>query len=202
MGTGRFERVAAAALLSLFAAACGAATDLSEAAFTTDLVGEVEGTDVVVSALAGHGEVVFYACGGPTTFATASRWFTGSVAESGVVELEEGGWRVTGDLRRGTGELVAPDGASARWSARPVAADTLEGLYDATDEGCRTGAVITQPSTSAEPALQGTWCGDGGSIYAQVTPILPIERTASGVPVRVMTPSGERLLDLRRLPRP
>jgi len=49
----------------------------------------------------------FYLCGGGTTM-TLTRWFTGTVAADGTLDLSNAkdDWKVTGNLETGSGQVV------------------------------------------------------------------------------------------------
>lgn len=183
------------ALLPLGLAACG-----GEAA-TETWVGRVSDSDVVVAVVRGESSVRAYMCGGPTSFATRSRWFNGSADESGAFEATADGWTFASELgeEEASGTLTPAIGEVLSFSAVAVEADGTAGLYGAQSYGCRTGVVVGLES-SGEPWLQGTWCNDQGQ-FEQVTPVLPIERGDLGIHVAVdLTDIGRGKLDLHALP--
>lgn len=121
-----------------------------------------------------NGAVEAYVCGGAATFPTHSRWFAGSVTDSGAVELAQDGWVLSASVNDDMAEATAlgPDGEEVTFEVRPTG-DVDEGLYSATDSGCRAGVVL-QADPGGEMLVQGTWC-DSEMNAAQVTPVLPVE---------------------------
>lgn len=149
-------------------------------------VGTILGTDAVIGRVSDGDEVTFYMCGGPTTYSTMTRWFSGVDDASGAVSLESGGWQVLSDPGGHSGRILPPEGPALVFEAHDTRFGTAEGLYAAVDGGCRTGAVVLQPPGAPAPTVQGAWCGGkGGSRFEQVIPILPGEVSAGGIAVNV-----------------
>jgi hypothetical protein len=174
-------RMGFAAWACLLAAGCGAP------AGAPAYVGAVPGGDEVVGVVSDGSQATFYLCGGEATFATHTRWFTGSVDDRGEMSLSDrkGSWKVTGNLALGSGRITTDTHDQLLWSVRPAAGDA-EGLYSATVAGsCRTGAVVGDFDGTGTVRMQGTWCD--GQQYAQVIPIIPeaIEVTDQGIQVKV-----------------
>lgn len=187
-------RAAAAVLVGMMGVGCGGST-----ADATAFVGAVTdpGQNAVVGAVSDGVDVSFYVCGGPTSYATMTRWILGTVGAGGALNLTTDGFHVTGNLDAGAGQLVTDTGATLAWTARP-ATGALEGLYQATAAGCRSGAVIGDFGDGRGTRLQGTWC-DAASHFAQVTPIKnPLTLDGQNVAVTVET-SGAPTLVLARL---
>jgi hypothetical protein len=159
----------AAVLAGSLLAACG------PPARTSTFVGEVTGQDAVIGAVSDGARVSFYLCGGPSSYATMTQWIEGAVAADGTLDISGGGFRVTGRIGGqgrspfGSGQIQTPGGEALPWTVGPAIAP-LEGLYQTMDGSCRTGAVVGDFGDGLGIRLQGTWC-DGGSRYAQVTPI-------------------------------
>jgi len=153
--------------------------------------------DAVVAFVVGADRAMFYVCGGASTVETHTHWLDGTVHE-GVLQLANAGWTATGGIAGdlATGSVVRDDGESFQWSAHEVGSETIAGLYATVDSGCRTGVVVTQDSAAAEPWMQGSWCNESGT-RMQVTPILPIELTTSGIEVQVLLDSGARRLEVQ-----
>jgi hypothetical protein len=186
-----------AALAGSLAAGCGGA-----AAGTSAFVGEVtdQGQDAVIGAVSDGARVSFYVCGGPSSYATMTKWIQGPVAADGTLDISGGGFRVTGRIGGegqsplGAGRIQTPAGEAVSWTVRP-AVGSLEGLYQTMDGSCRTGAVVGDFGDGLGVRLQGTWCG-GGSQYAQVTPIrspLALEE-GEDIAVRVEAADAQALL--------
>lgn len=184
-------------LLALTCAGCGEAAPVT-------YVGPPKSTDVAFALVEGEGAVVAYVCGGSTTYATHSRWFTGPLDAKGAFSAEQDGWKLEGAIDANvTGTLTAPDGSTMDLTAEEGLAGTADGLYDVMDSGCRTG-VIAWTDPVGQPALQGTWCDDKKD-FQQVTPVYPIERSDKGLHVTVdLTPYdlGKRDLYVVQVPTP
>jgi hypothetical protein len=175
-------------LLGSVAGCAGATEDPFEIS-----VGRIEGTDAVVGRVADGQKVTFYVCGGPASYGTLTRWFSGDDDASGSIWLEKGGWQITGDPGGHSGALLSPDGKTLRWSTHAAREGTAEGLYAVADSGCRTGAVVLQPEGAAAPVVQGAWCSDKDQ-FAQVTPVIPAEISREGLAVRVGLPGVVKTL--------
>jgi hypothetical protein len=190
----RFLRAGAFAVL--FAAGCG--DELPAPAY----VGKVtdSGSDAVVGMVSDGERVQFYLCGGPSTYETLTHWFQGPVAKDGTFRIESGGFEATGDITAGKGEVKTDDGKTLSWTVRAAKGEE-EGLYAAMDGSCRTGAVVGDFDGDGAVDLQGTWC-NGKDIFAQVTPIRPLEVTAIGtIAVQVLSsPPKPLVVDRVRWP--
>jgi len=193
--------------LALCLVACSGET-AQDSVFT----GRLEAADSVVGlVVSAQGHVDAYVCGGDTTFATHSRWFAGSLS-SGTASLEAAGRRL--DLTQ-QGEtmditLTMPEGDVYSTVAEQAAAGSRSALYgSATDGTCRWGVVVLDDG-GAEPEVSGTWCdrivstttdpaGESVEIFAQVTPVRPIDFSKPLLPVLVNTPSGEERFEVQRV---
>jgi hypothetical protein len=186
--------VAAAALAGLLAAGCGGGGAANASAF----VGRVtdQGQDAVVGAVSDGTDVSFYVCGGASSFATETRWILGKAGAGGALDITGNGWHVTGNLEAGSGQVQTDQGQTLSWTARP-AVGPLEGLYQAMDGTCRTGAVVGDFGDGMGTRLQGTWC-DGASHFAQVVPIKnPLSLDGEGIAVTVQSQSAQTLVVAR-----
>ena len=171
-----------AGLLSALLVGCAG----GEAGANDVAVGTVLGTDAVIGRVSDGDKVTFYMCGGPTTYSTMTRWFSGADDASGAVSLENDGWQVVSDPGGHSGRILPPTGPALAFEAHATRFGTAEGLYAAVDSGCRTGAVVLQPSGADAPTVQGAWCGgSNGSRFEQVIPILPDDVNAAGIAVHV-----------------
>jgi hypothetical protein len=148
-------------------------------------VGTVLGTDAVIGRVSDGEKVTFYVCGGPTTYGTMTRWFSGADDASGAVSLVKDGWQVVSDAGGHSGRIIPPTGPELAFEGHAARFGTAEGLYGAVDSGCRTGAVVLEPSGSSGPRVQGAWCGNDGNKFEQVIPILPGDVSGGGIAVRV-----------------
>jgi hypothetical protein len=172
--------IAAGFLFSSFLAGCAGTAGGDDVA-----VGTVLGTDAVIGRVSDGQQVTFYVCGGPTTYGTMTRWFSGADDASGAVSLEKDGWQVLSDPGGHSGRIVPPQGPALAFEGHAARFGTPEGLYSAVDGGCRTGAVVVQPQGAAGPTVQGAWCRADGARFEQVIPILPNDVNAGGIAVRV-----------------
>jgi len=148
---------------------------------------------------------------GDTTFATHSRWFDGSFS-SGIASLEAEGLRL--DLTQ-QGETMAitltmPDGDVHSTVAKRAETGSRSALYESpADAACHWGVVVMDDG-GAEPEVSGTWCdrvtstppnpdGESTEIFAQVTPVRPIDFSQPFLPVLVNTPAGEVRFDVHQV---
>ena len=162
-------------------------------------VGKVAESDAVVAAVSDGEHVAFYLCGGAETYATHTRWFKGAIDEGGAFSIENDGFVAKGDLTSQSGTVKIAAGETWAWSLRPAEGE-IEGLYEAMDGSCRTGAVAADFDGDGVVDLQGTWC-DGQSRFAQVTPITPVAVTDRGIGVSVqILPSKALWVDRVRSP--
>jgi hypothetical protein len=181
---------------SALATGCSSLEPLDAPTVQAAAVGNVLGNDADVGMVASGGSLVFYVCGGPTTLDTWTHWFAGSLPSSGEFSLSDAGWKLTGEASAsgGAGELTPPGGAPRAWSAQPFPQGTVAGLYGVVDQGgCRTGVVVSQPSSTAPITVQGAWC-DGTGRLEQVTPILPVVLTEQGLGIEVELAAGPKHL--------
>ncbi len=176
---GRFpSRLLAAA--TLLVCACGGRVASEDAAATEApahdevYVGTVFGTDAVVAVVIEGSNVIAYVCGGAKTLASHTRWFSGTGDASAPIRLSTDDWTfaatASGSVARGT--LTHGSDAPLTWTAQLTDPTTLAGLYATTDDGCRTGVVITQTNAAEVPLFQGAWCNRAGA-RMQVTPLRP-----------------------------
>jgi hypothetical protein len=192
--------LATIATMALAGAGCGASPH-GDAAGTLPpvvFVGNLASSDAVVGLELGDAGWVFYACGGATSLASLTHWFSASPAAD-AIEFTREGWVLQGQsdgLTSGwRGTLTGPDGVARAWAAAPSPPGTLSGLYSVVEDGCRTGLVVSQAAPGAAVHAQGTWCNGAGR-FEQVTPILPVERTDLGIRVEVNAPGATRDLYL------
>ncbi len=172
--------------------------DAGASVLPTISVGEVGTTDAVLGVVTQADRIVFYVCGGASTYSTHTRWFKGTfdpAASEPSFSLTAAGWTVSGQHDSGgwTGELAMPSGQKLPWRARHTAQGKLEGLYQVMDGNCRTGVVIQEGATGDEPRVQGVWC-DGGGQFAQVVAVRPVAISDQGIEVKVPLASGGRSL--------
>lgn len=113
-----------------------------------------------------------------------SRWLSGEDSWAD----DDGEWSLTVDSD-GAFSLRAADGEA--WEGALTAFDT-GGVYEASPEDCRSGAVLSGSS------LAGTWC-DGAGIFRQVEPVDAIVGGPQTIEVTVPDLS-DYTFTLQRLP--
>ena len=157
-------------------------------------MGGVEGTDAAVALVTRQGEATAYVCGGPSSYEALSRWFPVRL-EAGLLSGDRDGWALRGAVASGvlTGELFEPGGASHPFRAELARDGTVAGLYEANDDGCRTGAIVLQAGPAEAPRVQGTWCSRDG-LKAQVTPARPAALRGQGFDLEVQAGAALRRL--------
>jgi hypothetical protein len=172
-----------AACAVLLGASCGPASASNPPA---TFVGALDASDAVVGLAVDDRGLAFYVCGGSTSYASLTRWFSSDApGGGGAFDATSDGWSVHGAASASgwSGTLTAPDGTTRTWVATPSGAATLSGLYTAVDD------------PDGAPQVQGTWCSAAGE-FRQVTPIQPVVRTDRGILVRVEAPGTSRELYL------
>lgn len=153
-------------------------------------VARAEGSDVVMGAITESDDsLTIYSCGGPTTFATHTRWFRGDFGHDGdpnAFVLTADDFEVRGERTEDglSGELVEPDGATHALTFSPTSDTDPAGLYTATMDGCATGVVVFDDGTT-----QGTYCNSAGE-FTQVIILQPADLSANGFEVQVERPDG------------
>ncbi|HTJ80193.1 MAG TPA: hypothetical protein VL400_00680 [Polyangiaceae bacterium] len=181
------HRHAALTLGLLSLAACADETVAPIDGGVISFAGELEGSDAVAAVALSGDEVALYVCGGSTSYATRSRWYLGK-SDAGSAELasDDGG---TAEVTVGDGEvsgtITEPGGEPFPFRLELMRASGPGGLYFVIDSGCRTGVVVIDHGASSEPTVQGTWCSDQ-DIFAQVTPITPIDDTTREIQVKTI----------------
>lgn len=174
------RRLAGLALAGL-AWACGGEGDqiLTPGSQGHAYTGQLEASDARVALVEQDDRVRAYVCGGPATYQRLSRWFslTSEPGAGGLRRLQgqSEGWVLEGELAAdgARGTLRGPDGVSWPWRASRVADGAASGLYEASDDLGKIGAIVDDPGAGGEVAVQGTLLGKGGE-RAQVTPVRPL----------------------------
>ncbi|HEX3771237.1 MAG TPA: hypothetical protein VHV30_10250 [Polyangiaceae bacterium] len=183
----------ALACLSLGAAGCSSSSSPAPAGAgggagaANVFVGNVAGTDAQVGIVAGASQAVLYFCGGDGSYETKTHWIP-SAAVSGAAfsaASDPGGWSISGTLgdAGASGSVVMGDGGTFAFSATPVAAQTIAGLYKAIGPCGTIGVIATQASPGDTPAIQGACLPASGSSMGsveQVNPVMPIQRATDG----------------------
>ncbi|HKP63192.1 MAG TPA: hypothetical protein VJV78_40925 [Polyangiales bacterium] len=147
-------------------------------------VGTVEDSDIRLGVAQEPERARVFFCGGPSSYATATRWVVTTLAADGGFEFEDEGWRVSGQLSDDeiAGTLRLGSDESRDFSASPVRKGTIAGLYEGTADCGRVGLIVSQADKREEPTGQGA-CVGAGHPPEQVNPILPI--ALSGGEIRV-----------------
>src|SRR5579859_4209976 len=150
--------------------------------------GQVAASDALVAAIATAHSARVYFCGGASSFATLSHWFTVDLDPSGngAVPPDAHGWSLQMHVDGGglAGSVTAGDGVARSFQTVPVAADAVAGLYESLASPCgRIGLIVVQGSGGA-PQGQGACIGPGAAggppQILQVNPLSPIARSAQG----------------------
>lgn len=152
----------------------------------------VTNSDVALGALRSDGHLLVYACGGPSTLATHTRWFDLPL-NGQTFNADNGGTVLRGSLGAAglSGTLEVPGSGVLSWTLPELKAGDLSGLYDRVENGCRTGVIVFSDDPSA-PSAQGVYC-NGSGLFDEVTPVAPFQQTAEGLPVATKT-AGTRIL--------
>jgi hypothetical protein len=155
------------------------------------MVGAVDDSDIVLGVVANLERARLFFCGGASSYATATKWFNLDF-DGEQLEANDGSWH----LRATRGEdgisgMITHDPDDGRpFSARPVANETLAGLYEG-KAGCgRLGLIVTQADKNAQPTAQGACVGDDHD-PEQVNPIEPIASQQGKV--RVQAPAEDAM---------
>jgi hypothetical protein len=163
------------------AALADSAIDASgDASTARTFVGNVQGIDARVG-LVVEGPLAFvFFCGGPNTYATATKWFRGSVSLAAPFSLQQTGWTAAGALQsdgvtiNGTLDRGGDAGTPLTWSATEVSPATAAGLYEATDTDGVAALIVEQPMPTDTASLQGAFKTTAGGVISQVVPLMPV----------------------------
>jgi hypothetical protein len=139
-------------------------------------VGAVPGTDAVVAVATEGDAVVVYVCGGPSTLAAHTRWYSGRVGDATLESPAGQELELSIESGRARGAYTV-EGTSFDFEAA-APADRYRRLFTVVDSGCRTGVVVDGDD------VQGAWCDDLGA-FAQVTPIAPIVPASDSLDVAI-----------------
>jgi hypothetical protein len=180
-------------LSTVFTALCACGSEAPSAV----TIGRAIGHDTRLAVIEIDGRTLAYVCGGPSSYATHSRWFRGASTD-GVLESE--GWRLRLHGERPTLETPSSGPSIEFESNAPVREDSMAGLYATMDRGCRTGVIVSEDE-GGTPAIQGTWCDESGN-FEQVEPAFYAPNAdqnvlRSGFEVEVLRPDGPAILQVR-----
>jgi hypothetical protein len=147
-------------------------------------VGAVEDSDIRLAVREESDRARVFFCGGPSSYASATRWLVRELAADGGFVIDEDGWQGSGKLSDDeiAGELKLGSEPSRDFSATPVREGTIAGLYEGLSDCGRIGLIVTQASEDDAPTGQGACVGPGHP-PEQVNPILPIALDAGEIRV-------------------
>ncbi len=149
--------------------------------------GALEGSDAVAAVAVSGDTVALYVCGGDTSYATRSRWYSGTrVGDEADVASTDGGTAHVdfGDTEI-TGTITEPGAQPFAFRLDMMRPGGPGGVYSVVDSGCRTGVVVIDHGAMTEPTVQGTWCSSQ-DIFAQVTPITPVDDSTREIDVETV----------------
>jgi hypothetical protein len=151
-------------------------------------VGDVSGTDVRVAVVATSNRARIYFCGGPSSYATATKWLVANIddAQRLTTAATDDAWSLDARVERGTigGVVRLADAAPHAFQASAVARGTIAGLYE-TSASCgggmgKVGLIVAQSTSSSEPVGQGACIEGDSATVLQVNPIMPLAPDADG----------------------
>jgi hypothetical protein len=149
------------------------------------LVGTVSESDIRVAAVIEGDRARLFFCGGPTSYATSTRWIVTDIGDDGKFEFDDSGWVVHGTLNRGGLSGSVEQSAEKRgFSAVRVTSGTIAGLYEGVADCGRVGLIVSQPDREADPQGQGACVGEGHA-PEQVNPILPVALQEGAIQVTI-----------------
>ncbi len=149
------------------------------------LVGTVSESDVRVAAVIENDRARLFFCGGPSSYATSTRWIVVDLGDDGKFTFDDSGWTVQGTLSRGGLSGSVEQNAEKRtFSTVRVAPGTIAGLYEGTADCGRVGLIVSQPDRESDPQGQGACVGEGHA-PEQVNPILPVSLKEGEIQVKV-----------------
>jgi hypothetical protein len=166
--------------------------------------GHMAGTDATVAIVATPRRARAYFCGGSSSYATLTHWFTVDIDSTGkaISQPDAGDWaleaQIAGDQT--TGSVTPADGTTRTFETSAVAPGTIAGLYETLASPCgRIGLIVAQSGAGASPTGQGACIGTGAAggvpSVLQVNPIVPIARSQDGsIPVMVAGTSAPVLV--------
>lgn len=138
----------------------------------------------------GRAELFF--CGDRTNAATHTQWLNVAAAPEAAFQTKVGTWTVDGryDASGAAGTVDRGDGVKLAWAAKAQPADSVNGLYEGTDEdGGRAGVIIAD-------VPQGVFISGPRDEFSQITPLFPVIKTSQGIAVKFTVGNVERRLNL------
>jgi len=154
------------------------------------LVGPLGETDALVGISVSGDSALAFVAGGTTTIETHSRWFTDSDLFSTELSDTVQEWEIDASVEAtgADGTVTSPDGEV--WEFSLTNSGTL---FDAVDNGCRDGAVLT--AGAGGPLLQGVWCDEEGD-RSPVLPVGVVSMEMTQLSVQVETTTGLRAFEM------
>ena len=201
----------------MFVAACSSSSGLPVAPGGRDggadeatrvFVGDVTGTDAKVAIVAAPTHALLYFCGGNASFTTMTHWIPTADLGGGtaltVPAPDSAGWSVQGNLNGSAidGNVTAGDAGAFPFHAEAVLTNTIAGLYEAAGPCGKVGVIVSQPSATDAPDIQGACLGTvvmGKPSVEQVNPIRPVARMADGT-IAVLVDSEQVLVTASAAP--
>jgi len=159
----------------LFASSCGGTT--------TTYVGTLDGTDVTIGLVTDGSFTALFFCGGPTSYATATKWFR-FAGSTDSFTAQAGTWTATGttSANGASGTLDRGNGQMLTWSVSRVPDGSIRGVYESIDAKGTAGVVVRSETDAA--GTQGAFI-DSEHAVERIIPILPLEQTDHGLRVQI-----------------
>ncbi len=171
----------------LFSVSCGSTT--------TSYVGTVAGTDIAVGLVSDGSNVALFFCGGPSSFATSTKWFR-FAGDAASFQATADTWSAVGSTNGSiaSGTVNRGDGALLSWSAALVDDASIVGLYESIDD-TGTAGIVVRSATDASQA-QGAFIEKNLTVE-QIIPIFPFDLEPNGLHVTI---AGQDAFVPRALP--
>jgi hypothetical protein len=146
----------------------------------TTYVGMVDGTDVAVGLVTDGSNAALFFCGGPSSFATSTKWFRLPTSASSFTATKDN-WsaQVTTTANAANGTVDRGDGQTLTWSAVHVPGDSVEGLYGSSTSAGTSGVVVRGVATT-----QGAFISAQLTVE-QIIPIFPLDVQSAGLHVQI-----------------
>ena len=173
-----------AASIAMTALACGGSrSSVPATASSRVFIGDVPDTDVRVGIIATDRHARVFFCGGPSSYATMTRWLPADVDAAHKLTLQVPGtetWTLEGEVGDGgvVGSVDMGDAMARPFRAIPVLERTMAGLYEGTAPCGKLGLIVLQPTVDGTPVGQGACVGP--TTIEQVNPLAPILRASDG----------------------
>ncbi len=162
---------------------------------TTSYVGTVAGTDIAVGLVSDGSNVALFFCGGPSSFATSTKWFRFAGSASSFNATADA-WTASGATNgsSASGTVDRGDGTTLSWSAALVDDGSIVGLYESIDDTGTAGVVVRSATDASE--AQGAFIEKNLTVE-QIIPIFPFDLESKGLHVTI---AGQDAFVPRALP--